>query len=152
METIQTIDRRGVEPILVLYGNAISSKNSRPIYSTAGGRPFIGKSSKLSAQMKSYHTQCLAAKRGFLKATEGEEKPIKLLFHFCRKTKQRFDYSNIVQGVADALVASGLITDDNSEEMMPFYSHEYDAKNPRVEVYLVRSVSLAIVGKERRND
>ena len=65
---------------------------------------------------------------------EGKSFPLKVGFHFVRKTKAKCDFHNIVQIVADLMVAHDFIEDDNMDYFLPFpmkmdgqfYSHNKD--------------------------
>lgn len=51
---------------------------------------------------------------------ECKEYPIKLGLHFIRGTRHKFDFVNIVQIVADLMIAFDIIPDDNMEYFLPF--------------------------------
>ena len=55
----------------------------------------------------------------FEKALEGREYPIRVGFHFVRDSKRKFDFHNIVQIVADLMVAHDFIEDDNMDCFIP---------------------------------
>jgi hypothetical protein len=46
-------------------------------------------------------------------------KPVIVKFHFVRDSKRRFDFHNVVQIVADLLVAHRFIEDDNMDYFLP---------------------------------
>lgn len=59
------------------------------------------------------------------------EKPIKLGMYFIRKSKHKFDYINVAQEPLDLLVKSGIIVDDNADEIIPiFLGYHNDKENP----------------------
>jgi len=63
---------------------------------------------------------------------------VKFGFHFVRKTRRKFDFHNMVQIIADLLVAHTFILDDDITHFLPYpmemdgkyYSH--DKENPGV--------------------
>jgi len=59
------------------------------------------------------------------------EKPIKLGMYFIRKSRHIFDYINAAQEPLDLLVKSGIIPDDNADEIIPiFLGYHYDKEKP----------------------
>ncbi len=66
------------------------------------------------------------------------EYPIKIGFHFVRGSKHKFDFGNVVQILADLMVAHNYIEDDNMDYFIPvpykkkgsWYSYNKD--NPGV--------------------
>jgi hypothetical protein len=55
----------------------------------------------------------------FEKALEGKESPVWVGFHFVRDSKRKFDFHNIVQIVADLMVAHDFIGDDDMDHFIP---------------------------------
>lgn len=115
-----------------------SSKNSKRIlFNKATGRSFVAKS-KQSEQNEKDLISFLSLMRGqFAAMLKGKEKPYRLHFKIYRQTKRRFDYVNIVQGILDSLVKSGLLEDDNADILIPvFEPYEVDKYNPRTLIWI----------------
>ena len=49
----------------------------------------------------------------------GQDPPYKIGFHFVRKDKRSFDFHNMVQIIADLLVAYDIIEDDDMDHFIP---------------------------------
>lgn len=70
-------------------------------------------------------------------------KPIKVGFHFVRKSKHKFDFINACQVVQDLMVYHEWITDDNMDELLPFpleingSYYSYDKENPGVYIKIL---------------
>ena len=115
-----------------------SSKNSKRIlFNKATGRSFVAKS-KQSEQNEKDLISFLSLMRGqFAGMIKGKETPYRLHFKIYRQTKRRFDYVNIVQGILDSLVKSGLLEDDNADILIPvFEPYEVDKNNPRTILWI----------------
>ena len=115
-----------------------SSKNSKRIlFNKATGRSFVAKS-KQSEQNEKDLISFLSLMRGqFAGMIKGKETPYRLHFKIYRQTKRRFDYVNIVQGILDSLVKSGLLEDDNADILIPvFEPYEIDKNNPRTILWI----------------
>ena len=113
-----------------------SSKNGQQIiYSKKLDRPLIVK--KISARVQDNQLKVLlmANKRKWDKMIEGKQYPLKVGFYVWRKTKRRFDWCNIVQGIQDSMVKNGYIPDDNASYLTPvFLGWDVDSERPRVEI------------------
>lgn len=115
-----------------------SSKNSKRIlFNKATGRSFVAKS-KQSEKNEKDLISFLSLMRGqFASMLKEKEKPYRLHFKIYRQTKRRFDYVNIVQGILDSLVKSGLLEDDNADILIPvFEPYEVDKNNPRTLIWI----------------
>lgn len=53
------------------------------------------------------------------KEIDSQDPPYKLGFHFVRKDKRSFDFHNMVQIIADLMVAYDLIEDDDMDHFIP---------------------------------
>jgi Holliday junction resolvase RusA-like endonuclease len=61
--------------------------------------------------------------------------PLKVGFYVYSKTRRRFDWVNIVQGLQDAMVKNKYLPDDSALYLTPiFLGFDVDADNPRVEI------------------
>jgi hypothetical protein len=64
--------------------------------------------------------------------------PVKLGFHFVRRTKTQFDFNNATQIIQDLLVAHNFIEDDSMNYLIPFVwnkngkYYSVDKENPGV--------------------
>lgn len=124
--------------MITVYGELYSSKNSKRIFKTRDGRPFIAKS-KVSMQNESdLLIQLPLYRRQFLAECQKHQKPYRVNFKIYRKTRRRFDYPNIIQNLLDCMVKSGWLVDDNADEIIPVYDpYEVDKNNPRVEISVI---------------
>lgn len=76
----------------------------------------------------------------FAKYFEGVsfDSPLKIGFHFVRGTKHKFDFTNMVQIIADLFTAHGFIEDDNMDCFLPYplekekRYYSFDKNNPGV--------------------
>lgn len=124
--------------ILTVPFELYSSKNSKRIlFNKATGRSFVAKS-KQSEQNEKDLISFLSLMRGqFAAMLKEKEKPYRIHFKIYRQTKRRFDYVNIVQGILDSLVKSGLLEDDNADVLIPvFEPYEVDKNNPRTILWI----------------
>jgi hypothetical protein len=55
----------------------------------------------------------------FEEALQGKTLPYKVGFHFVRSSKRKFDFHNIVQIIADLMVAHDFIEDDDMDHFIP---------------------------------
>ena len=79
-----------------------------------------------------------ALRESFVTAIGEKEYPLKVGFHFVRGSKHKCDFHNIVQIIADLMVAHNFIEDDNMDCFLPFpleikgSYYSYDKENPGV--------------------
>jgi len=118
----------------IIPGNTPSSKN---------GRVWTGRYSIASAATRKWklatdeHWKSQA--KQFRKESKGLSKPLYIEFKFYRKSRHKFDLINIAQAVQDAMVNYNWIDDDNADELIPVFAiYEYDNKNPRVEIKILK--------------
>ena len=81
---------------------------------------------KYEQDSKQYY---ISNKDKFLNLIKDKTYPIVVGFYLYRKTRQRFDYGNILQAVQDLMVEHGWITDDNSSILKPIplgFEHNKD--------------------------
>ena len=118
--------------VITIYGELYSTKNSKRIL-RAGDRLFIAKSAVSKAQDKQIEQQLVIYRKKWESLCMGKKYPLKITFKIYRKTKRRFDYINIIQGVCDCMVRCGWLPDDDAEHILPvFEQYEVDKNNPRV--------------------
>jgi hypothetical protein len=80
----------------------------------------------------------------FEKALAGKDSPIWVGFHFVRDSKRKFDFHNIVQIVADLMVAHDFIEDDDMDHFIPVpfkikgKLYSLDRENPGVYIKIMK--------------
>ena len=119
---------------LTLYGELYSKKNSKRVFSRYGKTVVLP--SKVYEKSKPDFLWQLkdAQNKKIWESLMAQTKyPIYLNFKIYRKTKRKFDYNNIIQGLQDILVEAGYLPDDDADHLIPFFEkYEVDSKNPRV--------------------
>jgi len=119
---------------ITIYGELYSSKNSKRIV-RFGDRMALIASKQYMASVKPIEQQLVLNRAKWLREIEPLPRPLKIVFKVYRKTKRKFDYLNIFQGLCDLMVKCGWIEDDNADELIPcFEPYEVDKDNPRVEI------------------
>jgi Holliday junction resolvase RusA-like endonuclease len=125
--------------MIFINGHVASSKNSKQWTGK-----FLVNSKQTATYVKSSKADFLKLKPDFLKMIEGEEKPLRIGFHFVRKSKHKYDFHNVVQTITDLMTKYEYIPDDNTTEIMPFplliddtYS-TYDKDNPGVFISVIK--------------
>ncbi|MCK5019845.1 MAG: hypothetical protein KAS32_22490 [Candidatus Peribacteraceae bacterium] len=94
--------------------------------------------------LKAYEYQWIDIPYEFKKLTE-EDYPITVGLHFIRGTRHRWDFHNMVQGVADLLVKHEWIPDDNVDYFIPQIMnikrqhYRYNKDNPGVWIKIMRT-------------
>ena len=132
--------------MIFLKGNFPSFKNSKQ--RTAKG--FMVMSKTVQKYLKAYEEQWKTIPDQFKNLTE-EDFPIQVGMYFIRGTKHRWDFHNMVQGVADLMVKHNWIPDDNTDYFIPvclsinntFYG--YDKENPGVWVEIITKGSFSSI-------
>lgn len=128
--------------MIILKGNIHSSKNSRQIYVNRGtGKPFVAKSksSKADEESLSFQLSQYENRLEWERMSAGLEYPLWVSFCFIRQTRGRWDFANLVQGVADALVKNGYLPDDDVDHFIPVYGgHEYSKDSPGVILEIIQ--------------
>jgi hypothetical protein len=127
--------------MIVISGEIHSSKNSREIVPNNTGnakRPYFlvkSKSAKLDETLFGF--QLNSQRSEWEKMISGTKFPITIVFHFRRRTRRKFDYNNISQGILDAMVRAGYIPDDDADHVIPkFVPYSLDKKNPGCEFWI----------------
>jgi len=125
--------------MLTLHTELYSSKNSRQIFKNPKTKKFfLAKSSVALKQDEKLLGLLLENKPVWQKMLQGKEYPLYIQFRIYRKTHGVYDYTNIIQGLADCLTKAGYILDDNWKYFIPVFTpHEKDANNPRVEIKIL---------------
>jgi len=112
-----------------------SSKNSKTFIRLKNGRTVLVKSKQAAKQDKILKELLNKPniRKVWVNMISNKTYPIKLGIYIYRRTRVKFDYINIVQGLFDMLVKEGYIPDDDSNTIIPvFLGHEVDKENPRV--------------------
>ncbi len=124
--------------MITIIGELYSSKNSKQIINR-GGRSYLIPSSQYNAHLKPLQKQLFLYRYNWKREIENACKPLKVTFKIYRKTRRRFDYINIIQGLADEMVRAGWLVDDNADEFIPvFEPYEVDKDKPRVEISIIK--------------
>ena len=125
-----------MEDKITIYGELYSSKNSKRIV-RFGNRPALIPSKQYMSSVKPIEQQLVLNRGKWLRMIDGLSKPLKIVFKIYRKTHRKFDYVNIIQGIQDLMVKCLWLTDDNADELIPFFEeYEVDKNNPRVEIFI----------------
>ena len=96
------------------------------------GRTFLVKSKKAQLQETTLKQALQEQADKWAKMALGQEFPLTVCFCVWRKTKARWDWQNIIQGIADAMVDAGYLSDDDTTHFTPKYVlADYDKENPR---------------------
>lgn len=121
---------------IILPVELYSSKNGQQIiYSKKRQHLMVIKKAVARQQEYVLGTLLMANKRTWDKMIEGKQYPLKVGFYIYRKTRRRFDWCNILQGLQDAMVKANYLPDDNASYLTPVcLGWEVDSENPRCEV------------------
>lgn len=121
---------------ITIPGELHSSKNGQQIiYNKRLGRMMVIKKAVARQQEKDLKVFLEANKKEWEKMVTDKPFPLKVGFYVYRKTRRRFDWVNIVQGLQDAMVKNGWLPDDSAIYLTPvFLGWDVDGQNPRVEL------------------
>lgn len=147
MSTKEQIEKRGI----FIPGEVPSSKNSKEIgfiFLKRGtpGKIFVERNGQMmpvrlnlnssnatKRYVKEHFIDYIAKKVEFQRLAKNYTAPYRLCFKFIRGSRRKFDYINAAQIVQDMMVEHGWITDDNCDEVRPYFlEYEYDKNNPGV--------------------
>lgn len=126
--------------MIFIQGNFPSFKNSKQFT----GKFFI-MSKTVQKYLKKYEAHWKDVPDDFKNLKE-EDFPITVGLHFIRGTAHRWDFHNMVQGVADLMVKHSWIPDDSMDYFIPqvLYMdgkhYGYDKDHPGVWIKLVKKV------------
>jgi hypothetical protein len=130
-----------------ISGNVPSSKNSKRwmgnnrLVSSAYTQRYI-------ANTAYQYNQITIKFKEALSKVEGP--PYFIEFTFVRQTKQKFDYININQVVADLMVKHGIIADDDTENIKPYYGDPlYNKDKPGVIIRILKKQPLHYDSQDR---
>lgn len=125
-----------MENYLFISGSFPSFKNSKQYT----GKYFI-MSKTVQKYLKAYEYQWKTIPEQF-RILKEEDYPIEIGLHFVRGTHHRWDFHNMVQGVADLMVKHKWIPDDNTNYFIPYCLkidgkyYSYSKENPGVYIKL----------------
>jgi hypothetical protein len=126
--------------MIKIFGEVHSSKNSHRIWNNKRtGQPFIVKSKASKADEKTFLEQFIDQRDEWKMMTYGKKYPLVVVFHFRRRTRAKFDYLNIAQGLADAMQKAGYFPDDCMNYFIPdFASSPYEVcpKDPGCDIFI----------------
>jgi len=123
--------------IFRIDGEIHSSKNARQIFRANNGRTYVVKSDASKNDEQMMDVQLLQQKTLWDDIVTSLTFPLYVNFVFFRKSRRRWDFANLVQGVADAMVKAGYLPDDDVDHFVPVYAgHEVDKDNPGVEFWV----------------
>lgn len=138
-----------------IKGNVPSLKNSKQI-SFIRGKPILTSSKTVKNYLKTFGIKSFSSRDkevDFYKTIAmnfpiedlkkmfsniDRSKPVKVGFHFIRGSKHKADFHNLVQILADLMVAFDIIEDDDMSHFIPFpleingEYYKYDKTNPGV--------------------
>jgi len=125
--------------MLEIPGELYSSKNHR--------RPMLSKSKStgktkimnVKSEKAEHHFNDLLwllqdadRRRRWSLMTDGKPYPLRVCFKIYRRTNGRFDYTNILQNLLDAMVKARYLPDDDAQHLIPeVLPYEKDPDNPR---------------------
>ncbi len=122
--------------VITIYGELYSKKNSKRVF-CRGGRTIVIPSEAYAKSEKDLLIQLQANRSKFIEMIKDKKKPLIIGFKIYRKTKRKFDFNNISQGILDCMVKVRMIPDDNADEIIPlFVPYSIDKDNPRVEIFV----------------
>lgn len=120
--------------MIIVQGELYSSKNSRRILKVKG-KIIVAKSEVSKKQETDLQWQLVGAKARWNRLIKGKAFPLRVGFRVYRRTAGKFDWLNIIQGLADAMVKAKLLPDDSADFFTPvFLGYAKDADNPRTEI------------------
>ncbi len=130
----------GEKVMITIKGDLLSTKNHQVIAKNKySGKRFVIKNKPAKKQEDSLGWQLLAQKKEWQKMLGlGRMYPLRIRFRIYRKNESRWDYINIIQGLADAMIRVGFLPDDDAKHFLPvFDKYEIDELNPRTEIEIL---------------
>lgn len=145
---------------ITIHGELFSSKNSKKIITNPkyvkgvkakGNRPyFLIESSASEKSGKSIKKQLLANKAQWEAMTKDQPFPLFVVFKLYRSSRRRYDFTNLIQGIADLMVKCEYLPDDNTQCFYPVPAQdEVDKENPRTEIWLLGQGEVANLTREQ---
>lgn len=123
---------------IVIHTNIYSSKNSRTFTRLKNGMTILAKPSRIRKMEKELDIVLKAYKDVWMRMIENKKYPLRVGFYIYRGDRRRWDWQNIIQGLADALVRNKYIEDDNASMFTPVYmGWDIDKDDPRAEIHVL---------------
>jgi len=125
----------------IIYGVPVTKKNTRPIYINKNNKRFIGKSKKLADYENECYYQLLQQKQEL--KIDNIAFPIStrcaITYKVYLNSSRARDCTNLVEAAQDALVKSGIISDDNFNILNPvmILVSIDKAINPHIQIDLI---------------
>ena len=122
-----------------LFGEVHSSKNHNPIViNPKTKKRMVVKNKRAKEDELIFGTQLNVHRAEWEKMLENAPPgPLFVVFYFHRKTRARWDFMNIVQGLADIMVMCGYLEDDDTKHFIPVWGgEEHNKDNPGVEFWI----------------
>lgn len=117
--------------------NVPSKKNSKKIITLKNGKRKVVSSDACKKYEKAAARDYRRNAVIFRELTKDLKPPYTIFFKLIRKTKQRFDYNNIIQAVQDLMVEHEWLEDDNADFILPIpIQYEVDKNNPGVFIWV----------------
>ena len=124
--------------MISIQGEIHSSKNSRKlIFNRNTRRLIIAKSDAARADESMLAEQLDLQKSDWDHIVAELKYPYYVKFYFRRRTQSKWDFVNLVQGVADAMVKAGYIPDDDVLHLIPVWGGwDVQPQNPGVDFFI----------------
>lgn len=124
-----------MENCIILYTDLYSTKNARQFRRLKDGRTFLTKRYAVQKFEKKLDELLQNHKPMWMEMIKDKKYPLKVGFYVYRRTKMRWDWQNIIQGLADGMTRNGYIEDDSAFYFTPVYlGWDIDKEHPRVEI------------------
>lgn len=124
-----------MENCIILYTHLYSMKNSRTFTRLKNGMTILAKPGRVRKMEKDLDDMLEKHKPMWVEMIKDKKYPLKVGFYVYRKDKRRWDWQNIIQGLADAMTRAKYIEDDSAYFFTPVYlGWDIDKEHPRVEI------------------
>ena len=124
-----------MENCIILYTDLYSTKNARQFRRLKDGRTILTKRYSVQKFEKQLNELLQKHKPMWMEMVKDKKYPLKVGFYVYRRTKMRWDWQNIIQGLADGMTRNGYIEDDSAFYFTPVYlGWDIDKEHPRVEI------------------
>ena len=124
-----------MENCIILYTDLYSTKNARQFRRLKDGRTILTKRYAVIKFEKQLDELLERHKPMWMEMIKDKKYPLKVGFYVYRRTRMRWDWQNIIQGLADGMTRNGYIEDDSASYFTPVYlGWDIDKEHPRVEI------------------
>ena len=124
-----------MENCIILYTDLYSTKNARQFRRLKDGRTILTKRYAVIKFEKQLDELLERHKPMWMEMIKDKKYPLKVGFYVYRRTRMRWDWQNIIQGLADGMTRNGYIEDDSAFYFTPVYlGWDIDKEHPRVEI------------------